>query len=187
MLTREGVERFLTEMGRGALEARVVPSTDALESNHAAGEPLALGDTVTVSLPSLEFQGLTGLAQMLVSAKAPEKVKPYIENSPVFEKVGASLDVAYGFLRGGLTFTSKITEWTSNNDSLTYVDEGIELPKVLKSWRHTHKISENGDGGIIVDELEVEVDPAMAAPVIEGALRLHLESRAKAYKKALTS
>lgn len=185
MLTREGVERFLTEMGRGAVEARVVPSSAGTDETVANTDRIAIGDTVSVSLPTLEFQGLTGLAQMLAAAKAPDKVKPYIEKSPVFEKVGAGLDMAYGLLRNGLTFTSKITEMESSDDSLTYVDEGIELPKVLKSWRHTHKISENGDGGLIIDELEVEVDPAMAAPVIEGALRLHLESRAKAYKKAL--
>lgn len=180
MLTRDQVERFLNDMGRGAVEAHVTPSSEAPTAE--SSEKLSLGDTVTVSLPNLEFAGLTGLAQMLVAAKAPDKVKPLIEKSPVFEKVGASLDTAYGFLRGGLTFSSKITEWNSNPESLTYVDEGVELPKVLKSWRHTHRISENGDGGLIVDELEVEVDPAMAAPVIEGALRLHLESRSKAYK-----
>lgn len=187
LLTREGVERFLNELGRGTLEAQVSsPSADA--GGDSSTEPtakLALGDTVTVRLPNLEFTGLTGLAQMIAASKAPEKVKPLIENSPVFAKVGAGLDMAYGLLRGGLTFSSKITEWNSDADSLTYVDEGVELPKVLKSWRHTHKISENGEGGMIVDELEVEVDPALAAPVIEGALRLHLESRAKAYKKAL--
>jgi hypothetical protein len=185
LLTREGVERFLNELGRGALEAQVSSESKADGVEAQSTDKLALGDTLTVRLPALEFTGLTGLAQMLVAAKAPEKVKSMIENSPVFGKVGAGLDVAYGYLRGGLTFSSKITEWTSNPESLTYVDEGVELPKVLKSWRHTHKISESGDGGMIVDELEVEVDPAMAAPVIEGALRLHLESRAKAYKKVL--
>ncbi len=191
LLTRQGVELFLNELGRGAIEAEVSSEPSGVSSidtsNDAEPSPgsekLALGDTMTVRLPALEFTGLTGLAQMLVAAKAPEKIKALIENSPVFGKVGASLDVAYGYLRGGLTFSSKITEWTSNSDSLTYVDEGVELPKVLKSWRHTHKISESGDGGMIVDELEVEVDPALAAPVIEGALRLHLESRGKAYKR----
>lgn len=185
-LTREGVERFLNEMGRGAVEAHVAPSEKAEATETAgAGEPLAIGDLVTVSLPALEFTGLAGFAQMLVAAKAPEKVKSLIEKSPMFEKVGAGLDMAYGLLRGGMTFSSKITAWDSTPESLTYVDEGVELPKVLKSWRHTHKISENGEGGLIVDELEVEVDPALAAPVIEGALRLHLESRAKAYKNLL--
>ncbi|CAN5626849.1 hypothetical protein BH10BDE1_BH10BDE1_09840 [soil metagenome] len=185
LLTREGVERFLNELGRGALEAQVSSETSADGAEAQSTDKLALGDTVTVRLPALEFAGLTGLAQMLVAAKAPEKVKPLIENSPMFAKVGAGLDVAYGYLREGLTFSSKITEWDSTPESLTYVDEGVELPKVLKSWRHTHKISASGEGGMIVDELEVEVDPAMAAPVIEGALRLHLESRAKAYKKVL--
>jgi predicted DNA-binding protein len=185
LLTREGIERFLNELGRGALEAQVSSEAKDGAAEQQSTDKLALGDTLTVRLPALEFTGLTNLAQMVVASKAPEKVKSMIENSPVFEKVGAGLDVAYGYLRGGLTFSSKITEWTSNPESLTYVDEGVELPKVLKSWRHTHKISESADGGMIVDELEVEVDPAMAAPVIEGALRLHLESRAKAYKKVL--
>jgi ligand-binding SRPBCC domain-containing protein/predicted DNA-binding protein len=175
LLTREGIERFLNELGRGALEAQVSSEAKDGAAEQQSTDKLALGDTLTVRLPALEFTGLTNLAQMVVASKAPEKVKSMIENSPVFEKVGAGLDVAYGYLRGGLT----------NPESLTYVDEGVELPKVLKSWRHTHKISESADGGMIVDELEVEVDPAMAAPVIEGALRLHLESRAKAYKKVL--
>lgn len=148
-------------------------------------EKLAVGDTVTVRLPNLEFTGLTGLAQMIVASHAPEKVKPLIENSPLFGKVGTGLDKVYGFLREGLTFSSRITEMESKPEELVYVDEGLELPKILKSWRHTHKILDSGEEGVIVDEIEVEVDPAIAAPVIEGALRLHLESRAKAYKKVL--
>ena len=190
LLTREGVERFLNELGRGAIEASVVSDGSAAGSDDASDSPspsdkLAIGDTVTVRLPALEFTGLTGLAQMLMASRAPEKVKPLIENNQMFGKVGAGLDMAYGLLRGGLTFSSKITEMSSDADELTYVDEGVELPKVLKSWRHTHKISDSGEEGMIVDELEVEVDPAIAAPVIEGALRLHLESRAKAYRKIL--
>ncbi|MDZ4084940.1 MAG: hypothetical protein U1E10_18500 [Bdellovibrionales bacterium] len=200
LLTKDGVERFLNEMGRGALEASVESSV-ATSSNETSDETsndsanssasdssdvkLGLGDLVTVKLVALEFTGLTGLAQMLVAAKAPKSVKPMIESTPVFEKVGAGLDLAYGLLRGGLTFSSKVTEWTSDAEALTYVDEGVQLPRPLTSWKHTHKITESGDGGMIIDELTVEVDPAIAAPMIEGALRLHLDSRAKAYKKVL--
>ncbi len=170
----------MNELGRGAVEAQVS------RSEEQTSDKLEVGDLVTVRLPNLEFTGLTGLAQMLVASRAPEKVKPLIENSSVFGKVGASLDMAYGLLRNGLTFSAKITEMESKPEELVYVDEGIELPKVLKSWRHTHKILDSGEEGMIVDEIEVEVDPAIAAPVIEGALRLHLESRAKAYKKVLS-
>lgn len=189
LLTRDGVERFLNELGRGAIEAVVVSEAKDDDSNESSppSDKLALGDTVTVRLPALEFTGLTGLAQMLMASRAPEKIKPLIEKNQMFGKLGAGLDMAYGLLRGGLTFSSKITEMSSGADEFSYVDEGVELPKVLKSWRHTHKISDSGDAGMIVDELEVEVDPAIAAPVIEGALRLHLESRAKAYRKALES
>jgi ligand-binding SRPBCC domain-containing protein len=173
-------------MGRGALEASVETFTEtASESStdSSTDVKLGLGDTVTVKLVALEFAGLTGLAQMLVAAKAPQSVKPIIESTPVFEKVGAGLDLAYGLLRGGLTFSSKVTEWKSDADALTYVDEGVQLPKPLTSWKHTHKITESDEGGMIIDELTVEVDPAIAAPVVESALRLHLDSRAKAYKK----
>lgn len=196
LLTKEGVQKFLNELGRGALEAEVTAEAMASEAGGDTSETTAeamttdrlqLGDTVTVKLPSLEFAGITGLAQMLAVAKAPERVKPYIEKTPVFEKVGAGLDLAYGLLRGGLQFSSKVTEWNAAEDALTYVDEGVVLPKPLKSWKHTHKISEGSEGGMIVDELTVEVDPAIAAPVVEGALRLHLESRAKAYRRVLES
>lgn len=188
-------------MGRGALEASVESSVET-SSNETSDETstdsagsastsdagdvkLGLGDLVTVKLVALEFSGLTGLAQMLVAAKAPKSVKPMIESTPVFEKVGAGLDLAYGMLRGGLTFSSKVTEWNSDAEALTYVDEGVQLPKPLTSWKHTHKITESDEGGMIIDELTVEVDPAIAAPMVEGALRLHLDSRAKAYKKVL--
>ncbi len=195
LLTKQGVERFLNEMGRGALEANVeTAASEPADTEHAANDlgtmddpKLGLGDTVTVKLVALEFSGLTGLAQMLMAAKAPKSVKPLIETSPVFEKVGAGLDLAYGILRGGLKFSSKVTEWTSQADALTYVDEGISLPMPLKSWKHTHKITENDEGGMIIDEVTVEVEPALAAPIVESALRLHLDSRAKAYKKVLES
>lgn len=204
LLTKEGVQKFLNELGRGALEAEVTAEAPAelLETSDeaatletsgeqavpaAVSDRLQVGDTVTVKLMALEFAGITGLAQMLAVAKAPERVKPYIEKTPVFEKVGAGLDLAYGLLRGGLQFSSKVTEWNAAEEALTYVDEGVVLPKPLKSWKHTHKISESSEGGMIVDELVVEVDPAIAAPVVEGALRLHLESRAKAYHRVLES
>ncbi len=168
-------------------EAATLETSGEQAAPAAVSDRLQVGDTVTVKLMALEFAGITGLAQMLVVAKAPERVKPYIEKTPVFEKVGAGLDLAYGLLRGGLQFSSKVTEWNAAEEALTYVDEGVVLPKPLKSWKHTHKISESSEGGMIVDELVVEVDPAIAAPVVEGALRLHLESRAKAYHRVLES
>lgn len=159
--------------------------TESAMADRPGDAKLGLGDLVTVKLVALEFSGLTGFAQMLVAAKAPKSVKPIIEGTPVFDKVGAGLDLAYGLLRGGLTFSSQVTEWNSDSEALTYVDEGVKLPKPLVSWTHTHRITENDEGGMIVDELTVEVDPAIAAPVVESALRLHLDSRAKAYKKIL--
>lgn len=174
-------------MGRGALEASVETFSPAKVGTDETPDEvkLGLGDTVTVKLVALEFSGLTGLAQILVAAKAPKSVKPMIESTPVFEKVGAGLDLVYGMLRGGLTFSSKVTEWNSDSESLTYVDEGVQLPKPFTSWKHTHKITESDEGGMIIDELTVEVDPALAAPMVEGALRLHLDSRSKAYRKVL--
>ncbi|MDX9730350.1 MAG: hypothetical protein RBT63_01135 [Bdellovibrionales bacterium] len=190
-LTHEGVEKFLNELGRGAIETQIVAadaskgSTEGEELSSESFGALALGDTVTVRLTNLEFSGLTGLAQMLLAAKAPDAMKSAVEKTSVFGKVGAGLDTVYGLLRSGLTFSSKITEWDSKPEALVYVDEGVQLPKPLKSWKHTHRITETEAGGMIIDELEVEVEPAIAAPLVEGLLRLHLESRAAAYRKAI--
>lgn len=175
-------------MGHGALDAEIkgadLNSADVAVSDSAAqASHLGLGDTVTVRLTNLEFSGLTGLAQMMAAAKAPARLKPIIEKTPVFSKIGAGLDLAYGFLRSGLEFSSTITQWESTEDSLTYVDEGMKLPKPLKTWTHTHRIAESDQGGVIVDELTVDVEPSFAAPLVEAALKFHLESRAKAYKK----
>lgn len=188
-LTLDGVEKFLKTVGKGAFEAEIIHDPNDAAAD-AAGTPqsekLTLGDIVTVRLPNLEFAGLAGFAQLLATAKAPAGLKPFLENTPMFRKVGESLDAVYSAVRGGLTFRSKITEWNSTPESLVYVDEGVQLPRPLKAWKHTHTIAEQGDGAMIVDEIQAEVDPAIASPVVEGALRLHLERCSKAYQELFT-
>lgn len=193
-LTKAGIEQFLSQMARGAFEAEVesVPETPPEALPETLPEALLKGgDKVTVRLPALEFTGLGEMAQALLATKVPESVRPLIEKMPVFKKVGQGLDFVYAVLRNGLEFSSEITEWNSKEDSLIYVDEGRTLPRPLKTWSHRHQIADSkaetdegaSAGGLIIDEITVEVDPAIAAPLIEGALRLYLESRAKAYQR----
>lgn len=180
-LTRTNVSKLIEKMSYGTFEATV----ETADANTAEG-PLAVGDKVQVQLVGLEFSGLASMAQVLVAAKVPEKIKPMIEKTEVFAKVGESLDKIYVALRNGLKFKSEITEWNEQEEQLNYVDEGRELPMPLKSWRHSHEIADTKEGtGIIVDEITVEVAPKVIAPVIEGVLNLHLELRSKAYKAAL--
>jgi ligand-binding SRPBCC domain-containing protein len=188
LITHAGVEAFLKEMGHGALDAEISASEVAPDTvAEAIGKNplLKVGDTVTVRLTQLEFAGFASLAQMLAAAKAPSRLRPLVESSSIFNKVGAGLDMAYGALRAGFEFSSVITSWDATPEALTYVDVGQKLPVPLKTWTHKHIVSDSGDGGMITDEITVDVDPGLAAPVVEGALRLHLESRAKAYSKLL--
>ncbi len=192
LITHSGVESFLKTMGRGALDAEIsaaaaAPTVSAESTSETIGKSplLKVGDTVTVRLTQLEFAGFASLAQMLAAAKAPSRFRPLVEKSRLFNKVGAGLDMAYNAIRAGFEFSSVITSWDSTSEALTYVDVGQKLPVPLKSWTHKHIVADSGEGGMITDEITVEVDPGLAAPVVEGALRMHLDSRAKAYLKLL--
>lgn len=44
-----------------------------------------------------------------------------------------------------------ITESESNEKRNYFVDEGVRLPGILKTWRHEHIIEKEGDGAKIID------------------------------------
>ncbi len=46
-----------------------------------------------------------------------------------------------------------ITEKTVTNNEIYFIDEGLQLPKPLKTWRHRHVISKFIDSSIIIDNI----------------------------------
>ena len=46
-----------------------------------------------------------------------------------------------------------ITEKTETKDEIYFIDEGLQLPRPLKKWRHKHIIAKFIDSSIIIDNI----------------------------------
>ncbi len=83
--------------------------------------------------------------------------------SPPFPKVrllrydgnqpGDEVHVRLNFVFFGQTWKSRITENDSRPGEVYFVDEGLQLPFFLGSWRHRHVIRQQGTGSLIVDDI----------------------------------
>jgi len=81
----------------------------------------------------------------------PVKVKRF-DGSRSGDEVHLQLD----FLLFKNDWVSTITEHQEGETETYFIDQGTQLPFFLKSWRHKHRIVQEGDGAVIIDEIEFE-------------------------------
>lgn len=85
--------------------------------------------------------------------------------------------VSSGVVEGNSLYTNEIY----------FIDEGIELPFFLTSWRHRHRIIKSEEGGaVIVDDIEYTTPLWLlpfVAPVISGQFRARQPIYREYFKK----
>ena len=51
---------------------------------------------------------------------------------------------------------SLITEKEENEKEIYFIDEGIQLPLPLKTWKHKHRLLNTKEGTLIIDEIQYQ-------------------------------
>ena len=80
-------------------------------------------------------------------------------------------------------WVSRITEYAAGSEEIYFVDEGIQLPFFLKSWRHFHRIIRQGNHSAIVDDIFFECKWAFLDYLIYPFLYLQFLYRKPVYRR----
>ena len=80
-------------------------------------------------------------------------------------------------------WTSEITDDQTDEREFYFIDEGIELPFFLKTWRHKHRIIKNDTGSVIRDEITYQGPLGLMTLLLYPALYLQFLYRKPIYKK----
>jgi ligand-binding SRPBCC domain-containing protein len=80
-------------------------------------------------------------------------------------------------------WTSEITEDSTDEKEFYFIDEGIELPFFLKTWRHKHRVIQDGTGSLIRDEINYTAPFGWMTVLLHPALLAQFAFRIPIYKK----
>ncbi len=100
--------------------------------------------------------------------------------SEVGDKVGLELN----FFLFKQQWISKITENQTSQREWFFVDEGVQLPFFLGSWRHKHRVIRiNDTESEIRDEIQFKGSVGILSPLLYPALYFQFLLRKPIYKK----
>lgn len=136
-------------------------------------------ETLVSRPPAEVFRGFT--RELFVALNPPwvpmELVR--FDGCQVNDEVHVSLGLAGIKLR----WVSRITAAGAEAGSFYFVDEGVELPPMFRSWRHYHGIEAHPQGTRIVDDIHYACPaPGLAAALYPG-LALQFRYRRPIYRK----
>jgi ligand-binding SRPBCC domain-containing protein len=80
-------------------------------------------------------------------------------------------------------WTSEITEDSTDEKEFYFIDEGIELPFFLKTWRHKHRVIQDGTGSLIRDEINYTAPFGWMTVLLYPALLAQFAFRIPIYKR----
>ena len=80
-------------------------------------------------------------------------------------------------------WTSEITEDSTDEKEFYFIDEGIELPFFLKTWRHKHRVIQDGTGSLIRDEINYTAPFGWITVLLHPALLAQFAFRIPIYKR----
>ncbi|MBN3521166.1 hypothetical protein JYB62_14240 [Algoriphagus lutimaris] len=92
-----------------------------------------------------------------------------------------SLELNFMFFKQ--KWVSKITDDQTTEEEFYFIDEGIELPFFLKSWKHKHRIIQSGEGSIIQDEISYQAPFQLLTWLLYPAMILQFAYRIPIYRK----
>jgi len=76
-----------------------------------------------------------------------------------------------------------VTHFSESEEIIQFTDEGLELPGVLKKWKHNHRITKLGTGSMISDDISYSTGNYILDRLIYPFLYLQFYYRKKIYKE----
>lgn len=102
-------------------------------------------------------------------------------------KEGDKVSLVLDFVLFKQTWTSVIVSDDLSDDGFVFVDEGVELPFFLESWRHEHGIMSKEDGVTVVsDNIAFTTPWWIPAWLMFPAMYFQFKYRQPIYKKKLS-
>ena len=80
-------------------------------------------------------------------------------------------------------WSSKIIHSVENEEGFAFVDQGIELPFFLKSWKHRHGVLKSSGDVIILDDIDYSTGFLLTDVLLFPALYLQFLYRVPVYKR----
>jgi ligand-binding SRPBCC domain-containing protein len=102
-------------------------------------------------------------------------------------ETGNLVSLELNFLLFRQKWTSEITDHQLTENEFFFVDEGVELPFFLKSWRHKHRLIKSGNHCLIRDEIEYEGPNSVITKLLFPLLKGQFLYRKPIYKKVFGS
>lgn len=96
--------------------------------------------------------------------------------------VNDEVHLLLNFLVAKEKWISVVTAAGEEKDEIYFVDEGIQLPFIFKSWRHRHRILRRRRGTLIVDEIIYQCRWEILSYILYPFLYLQFLYRKAVYK-----
>lgn len=141
----------------------------------------------------MDFKIKTSVEQDYLSVKKGFQASLFKKLSPPFPPVklirfdgsekGDIVSLELNFILFKQKWVSKITEDQTTEEEFYFIDEGIELPFFLKSWKHKHRIINTSVGSIIQDEISYQAPFKLLTWLLYPAMILQFAYRIPIYRK----
>jgi ligand-binding SRPBCC domain-containing protein len=84
---------------------------------------------------------------------------------------------------GWQEWIAEIIDHGASDDLHFFVDTGKKLPWPLKAWRHRHEVRKDGEGSVIVDDIEYSTGSTLLDKAIYPVLKSQFTYRQPIYRK----
>ena len=96
--------------------------------------------------------------------------------------VGDEVHLELSFIFFRQRWISRITAFEESENEIFFVDEGIQLPFFLQSWRHCHRIVDRQGQATIIDEITFQAPNRLLSLLLLPTLYLQFLYRKPIYK-----
>jgi ligand-binding SRPBCC domain-containing protein len=97
--------------------------------------------------------------------------------------VGDEVHLELNFIFFRQRWISRITAFEESENEIFFVDEGIQLPFFLQSWRHCHRIVDRQGQATIIDEITFQAPNRLLSLLLLPTLYLQFLYRKPIYKR----
>ena len=97
--------------------------------------------------------------------------------------VGDEVHLELNFIFFRQRWISRITAFEQSENEIFFVDEGIQLPFFLQSWRHCHRIVDRQGQATIIDEISFRSPNRLLSLLLLPTLYLQFFYRKPIYKR----